>query len=112
MNVPGKRIQTGAEELYFTIDACGVGEEIVSVATMLLGDLMPDTEQSKFVLSVFAEICSPSEGDDVDVFVRTSSERESLRGVAAAMHIAEKEVSARRAAWDAIQKQIISNTGI
>ena len=113
LNVPGKRIQTGAEELYFTIDACGVGEEIVSFATMLLGDLMPDTEQSKFVLSVFAEMCSPSEGDDVDdVFAQTSSERESLRGVAAAMYIAEKEVSARRAAWDAIQKQIISNTTI
>ena len=110
LNVPGKRIQTGAEELYFTIDACGVGEEIVSFATMLLGDLIPDTEQSKFVLSVFAEMCSPSEGDDVDdVFMRTSSERESLRGVAAAMYIAEKEVSARRAAWDAIQKQIISS---
>ena len=70
---------------------------------------MPDTEQSKFVLSVFAEMCSPSEGDDVDdVFAQTSSERESLRGVAAAMYIAEKEVSARLAAWDAIQKQIIT----
>lgn len=113
LNVPGKRIQTGAEELYFTIDACGVGEEIVSFATMLLGDLMPDTEQSKFVLSVFAEMCSPSEGDDVDdVFAQTSSERESLRGVAAAMYIAEKEVSARLAAWDAIQKQIISKSVI
>ena len=30
LECPRKKIQTGAE-LYFTIDACGVGEEIVSL---------------------------------------------------------------------------------
>ena len=107
LNVPGKRIQAGAEELNFTVDEHGVEEEIVSFVTTLLGDTLVAEQPSKFVLSVFADLCSPSEVEEVDNFLaQTSSARGSLCGVAAAMYIAEKEVSARRSAWEAIQKQI------
>ena len=107
LNVPGKRIQAGAEELYFTVDERGVEEEIVSFVTTLLGDTLVADQPSKFVLSVFADLCSPSEVDEVDnFFAQPSSARGSLCGVDAAMYIAEKEVSARRSAWEAIQKQI------